>query len=534
MKGHTARFWFSENVQAYADWLTVRDKILSCNPMELRSGKHPEVALSSANSTNSADRPKPQFGDGRQDYMMQRYKNLALISISGSLVKSDSPWNRYYGVVSYDEIRRSVMMALNDPSVDGILAVMSTPGGAATGADAMASFFSRANKVKPFYAFAETDMCSGGYYLGAPAREIFAQRAALVGSIGVIMVHMDYLDMYKEAGINPTVFRAGEFKALGSPYEHLDKKAQANISKSLGNYFNMFNEHVVENRSYDSVEQMRETAGEGRVFMAEEAMEVGLVDQVAELEDCLEIVSDKSRKASGRSTSLYHMPKRGNTMKVKGKDGKLITLSEEVVAALAAGADPASFGLTAEQLANAVEDEEAAAGDKPEAKVEGDKPEAKVEGDKPEAKVEDDKPEAKVEAAPSTGEGSLAGEISALVKQAASMATEIAQLKVDLRLANEKLSTAAAATEAATKERDALMMVARQAVSWRQTALGYQPSVSESLSAAELVDTFEKLDATFKERFKPGQKSVSTAPATGAELPNNPQVTAARSMTGKL
>lgn len=516
MKGHTARFWFSENVQAYADWLTVRDKILSCNPMELRSGKPPELALSSANSTNSADRPKPQFGDGRQDYMMQRYKNLALISISGSLVKSDSPWNRYYGVVSYDEIRRSVMMALNDPSVDGILAVMSTPGGAATGADAMASFFSRANKVKPFYAFAETDMCSGGYYLGAPAREIFAQRAALVGSIGVIMVHMDYLDMCKEAGINPTVFRAGEFKALGSPYERLDKKAQANISKSLGNYFNMFNEHVVEHRSYDSVEQMRETAGEGRVFMAEEAMEVGLVDQVAELEDCLEIVSDKSRKASGRSTSLYHMPKRGNTMKVKGKDGKLITLSEEVVAALAAGADPASFGLTAEQLANAVEDEEAAA------------------GDKPEAKVEDDKPEAKVEAAPSTGEGALAGEISALVKQAASMATEIAQLKVDLRLANEKLSTAAAATESATKERDALMMVARQAVSWRQTALGYQPSVSESLSAAELVDTFEKLDATFKERFKPGQKSVSTAPATGAELPNNPQVTAARSMTGKL
>ena len=41
MKGHTARFWFSENVQAYADWLTVRDKILSCNPMELRSGKLP-------------------------------------------------------------------------------------------------------------------------------------------------------------------------------------------------------------------------------------------------------------------------------------------------------------------------------------------------------------------------------------------------------------------------------------------------------------------------------------------------------------
>ena len=128
----------------------------------------------------------------------------------------------------------------------------------------------------------------------------------------------------------------------------------------------------------------------------------------------------------------------------------------------------------------------------------------------------------------------LAGEISALVKQVTSMTTEIAQLQVDLRLANEKLSTATAATESATKERDALMVVARQAVSWRQTALGYQPSVSESLGAAELVDTFEKLDATFKERFKPGQKSVSTTPATGAELPNNPQVTAARSMTGKL
>ena len=286
---------------------------------------------------------EPVFGDGRQDYMMTRYKNLALINISGSLVNSDSYYNRYYDEVSYSEIRRSVLLALSDPEIDGIVNLMNTPGGSAQGSDGMASFFSKSAKTKALYTFAESEMCSGGYYIGAPSHEIYAQRAAQIGSIGVIMVHFDRLKMYQEAGIIPTVFRAGEFKALGSPVEHLTKEATAKIESMLQDYYSMFLNHVVDNRDYSSVEQLKSTAAEGRVFFAEEAMEVGLVDVVADFEEALEEMSEKAVKNAGKRANFavnQYTQSRGSVMSKKAQAAAAsgTPLTAEQIAALASGA----------------------------------------------------------------------------------------------------------------------------------------------------------------------------------------------------
>lgn len=61
----------------------------------------------------------------------------------------------------HSEIRRSVLLALSDPEIDGIVNLMNTPGGSAQGADSMASFFSKSAKTKALYTFAESEMCSG-------------------------------------------------------------------------------------------------------------------------------------------------------------------------------------------------------------------------------------------------------------------------------------------------------------------------------------------------------------------------------------
>lgn len=522
----TPRFWFSEDIQAYHAWQEAKAQILAKSPMEAFT------LQAQLRASNVEGERKPTFGDGTQDYMMQRYKNLALIQISGNLVKSDSYWNRYFGQVSYDEIRRSVIMALSDNSVDGILAVMGTPGGTASGADAMASFFSKADQTKPFYAFAESDMCSGGYYLGAPAREIYAQRAALVGSIGVIMVHMDILGMYKEAGITPTVFRAGEFKALGTPYEHLDKKATASIQKTMDNYFAMFNQHVVDNRNFKDIPDLLAEAGEGRVFMAEEAKEVGLVDQVAELEDALEEISDKSRGQSGRRSQFSvttNVQQRGSSMNRAAKMAAAagVELSDEQLAALAAGADLESLGFTAEQVAAM------------NAAAEGDEPEG-GEGDKPAGK-KDDEPEGGKKDEPEGGEGgdkpndpqqaaAPAGfDLSAILK----LSNELAEVKLQVSTSKANEETAlnkVAGLEATISSMSAIVL---QAITHRQVALGYQPSVTESMSAEQQVELYNKLDGDFKERFQAGQRSRPTQAAVKpATL--SPVADAARGMTGKL
>lgn len=524
MKGGSAKIWLSADIQAFFEWIQATAAIRAKNPMEL-------ATLNAHLLAGPEGERKPVFGDGRQDYMMQRYKNLALVQVSGTLVKNDSPWNKYFGLVSYDEIRRSVLTALTDNAVDGIVTVMNTPGGSAAGADAMASFFSKADQSKPLYAFAESDMCSGGYYLGAPAREVYAQRAAMIGSIGVVMVHYDHLKMYQDAGIQPTVFRAGEFKALGSQVEHLDDKAKASIQGMLQDYFDMFNEHVVEHRGYKDVAELLATGGEGRVFMAEEAKEVGLVDQVAEMEDALEQMATKASRATGRTSQFsVNVQERGTAMSRKKAQAAAAAgqaLTPEQIAALAAGAslgDPAAAGGS-----------EAAAGGEG-GEEEEESPEGGEEGDKPTDDEEEEESPEGGEGGEEGGEGSKPSASAAPVAgtvdldRVIALSTEIGQLKAQLKSLESE--TAQIRNEAAGKDAliENLRGVAAIAINNRQVALGFQPTDAASLSAEQCFEMFGKLDADFKERFKPGAKAAATrAEVKPATL--SPVATAARGMT---
>ena len=511
-QGSTPLYWYSANIQAFNDWMESRKHIMAMNPLQLAAEKAKLLSGNQVQIRGSIEGDyKPAFGDGSQDYMMTRYKNLALINISGTLVASDNWYNRYYGMISYAEIRRSILMALEDKAVTGILATMNTPGGNASGADAMATFFKKTDQSKPFYVFAETEMCSGGYYLGAPAREVYAQRASLIGSIGVIMVHMDILNMYEEMGIKPTVFRAGEFKALGSPYEHLDKKAQGVIQSTLGNYFDMFNDHVVDCRSYSNVADFRATAGEGRVFMAEEAKEVGLVDQVAEMEEALDEVSQKSNRISGKSsqfavTSNLKGTKLMSYAQLLALAASGVQLTAEQQAILDAG-DPDAPAVEAEAGDNVVED-----------------PTKPVVEATTEPVVEEPAPAAPAVAA------------SADLNKVIELSTELGQAKATVTKLEGDLSKLQTELDASKATMSSLQAIVCQAISHRQVALGYQPSPAEDMTAGQQVELFNKLDADFKERFKAGQvsKPTSAQPSASATLSPTPVVEAVRNLTGKL
>lgn len=528
MKGGTARFWLSENIQAFHDWIKAIEQIRQKSPLEAATLQR-EAAKMFWGGDDDREGRKALFGDGRMDYMMDRYKNIAQINIGGTLVKNNSMWNRYFGLISYDEIRQATLTALQDNSVDGIALMMNTPGGAASGADSMATFFKRAGATKPMFAYVESEMCSGGYYLGAPAEEIYAQRAAMVGSIGVVMVHYDQLKMYQEEGIQPTVFRAGKYKALGSSVEHLDEKAKADIQGRLDDYFSMFNEHVVECRGYSSVEQLLETGGEGRVFMAKDAIDVGLIDQLADMEEALEEMSSKAQKKAGRKTqvavrSTISQSARGTDDMNKPAKG---FSADQLQALAASGIDP--------QAASQTEHQGEAAGQE-----RTDEDPNKVEG---EQKKEDE--------SETSGEGGEGGRTDAgdatdsEPKQSAPAGgfdlKAILQLSEEngaLKARLEAMTSAGAGVEQKLADQeqliDQLSKIVGIAVNNRQVALGFQPSSVDSMTPAQRVELFGELDAQLHKRFKPGAASRPSQEAVTAVTNDQSKVQATAKKLTKL
>ena len=147
-------------------------------------------------------------------------------------------------------------------------------------------------------------------------------------------------------GIEVTVLRAGEFKALGSPYEKLDEKARAQIESQMNAIYDVFLETVAENRG-TSVSALKATAAEGRVFVGADAVTVGLVDSVASFDAAMSAISKKVRASSSRSLNPSNSTHIGDIPMAKKR-----VLTEAATAAIASGAPEAEVvtqpGMTVE------------------------------------------------------------------------------------------------------------------------------------------------------------------------------------------
>jgi ClpP class serine protease len=113
---------------------------------------------------------------------------VATISIKGPLTNDgDSDWNEWLGMTGYPEIREAMISAATDASVQHIILDIDSGGGAVSGVDDTAKLIRLVHdNVKPVTAFTDGSMYSAAYWLGSSAGEVYASKAAGMGSIGVI------------------------------------------------------------------------------------------------------------------------------------------------------------------------------------------------------------------------------------------------------------------------------------------------------------------------------------------------------------
>ncbi|CAM5200446.1 signal peptide peptidase SppA [Oligella ureolytica] len=80
---------------------------------------------------------------------------------------------------------------------------------------------------KPVYAYIDDIGASAGYYIAAAADEIYANRASIVGSIGVISSSFGFVDTIDSLGIERRVFKSGENKNFLDPFSPLQEEQTA-------------------------------------------------------------------------------------------------------------------------------------------------------------------------------------------------------------------------------------------------------------------------------------------------------------------
>lgn len=228
---------------------------------------------------------------------------VAVIPIHG-VIEQRAGW----GVdTSADSLQAAVRQARADSAVRTIVLDVDSPGGSVFGLEEAAREIFQARQEKRVVAVSNSEAASAAYYLASQAGELVVTPGGMVGSIGTVALHVDASQFYESRGIAVTVITAGKYKWESHPFKPLDEEPRAQIQETVDAYYGQFVRAVARGRATAPAD-VRSGFGEGRMVLAEKAVEMKMADRVATLSETLSRVS--SRFGGGTRMQRVKMRKR--------------------------------------------------------------------------------------------------------------------------------------------------------------------------------------------------------------------------------
>lgn len=234
--------------------------------------------------------------------------NIAVISVSGTLVRRAAAVDAASGLTSYSAISAQLAQAVRDPAVNAILLDIDSPGGEAGGAFDLADQIVAARQVKPIWAVANDDAFSAAYAIASAATRVYVTRTGGVGSVGVIALHVDQSQRDAMNGLRYTAVYAGDRKNDMSPHAPLSTDAAQALQAEVDRLYGLFVSTVAANRNL-SVQDVQDT--EAGLYFAQDAIDAGLADVVGTLDDALIALSEELQT---KTTSIARIQGSGREM----------------------------------------------------------------------------------------------------------------------------------------------------------------------------------------------------------------------------
>ena len=209
---------------------------------------------------------------------------IAIIYAEGTILMGEEPRN-LSDQLTPNTIIAELDKALKNKNIKGIVLRVNSPGGSALASAVINNKIKEVDKVKPVYVSIGGIAASGGYYISADAKKIFADKESLTGSIGVVSLIPNVKELVEKIDINIEELKKGEYADIYSltnevTKDKLDKIYASNL-KVYDEFLNVVSEGRDLNREYVH------SIAQGKVWLGEEALELKLVDEIGGIEDTI-------------------------------------------------------------------------------------------------------------------------------------------------------------------------------------------------------------------------------------------------------
>ena len=211
-------------------------------------------------------------------------ETIQVIKIKGEIGESMTLEDDPYSVIN------QIKKAKENTNVKAILLEVDSPGGGVY--ESSEIYNSLLESKKDIYVSMQRMATSGGYYISAPAKKIYANTETITGSIGVIMSSLSAQKFLNDNGIKNQIIRSGSQKAVGGLTEDMPQDT-IDIYKEINKEtYNRFVDIVAKGRNMDKEKVL--SLADGRIYSASQALENGLIDNIGTKKDLIEEIKKES------------------------------------------------------------------------------------------------------------------------------------------------------------------------------------------------------------------------------------------------
>lgn len=225
-------------------------------------------------------------------------KGVAGIALHGVVLRRPGIIEQMLGAASLDAFMASFRAAVADPEIGTIVLSIDSPGGETSGLPEAAAEIRAARATKHIVASVESMACSAAYWIASQASEVVTEPSAIIGNIGVYLIHDDISAALEAAGIKREILASSETKAALAEGGTLNDEAREQLLAIVNEQEGMFVADVAKGRGVTAA-KVRKDYGGGGIFGASSALAAGMVDRI----DTLDGVVRKavSRRAAAES-----------------------------------------------------------------------------------------------------------------------------------------------------------------------------------------------------------------------------------------
>jgi signal peptide peptidase SppA len=256
---------------------------------------------------------------------------VAVIPLMGVMAPRMNMLTAVSGGASAELLARDLKAARADPAVRAVLLQVDSPGGAVAGTQSAAAALLALRGVKPTATLVEGTMASAAVWVGSAAdRSYLSSGVDVAGSIGVVGTHVDTSQQQKTAGVVRTEIVAGSYKRIASENGPLTEPGREYLQGQVDYFYKVFVQDLANHKGL-TTDQVLAQMADGRIFIGQQAVDVGLVDGIATMDAVVAELIARADSAAGSLLVLSQgskMPEQTNP-----------TTAAELAAAFPAAAD---------------------------------------------------------------------------------------------------------------------------------------------------------------------------------------------------